>query len=447
MALFRKDQIPVFAVIALAVAAVSVMIWITGPYRSSFIDSDDYIAAARMILNDGTYPSVSSLPFFRAPLYPLFIAAIWSIFAESFVAIKIVQVVLHASSAWFIFRTAGLLTENRSIALIAGVLFAVNPYIAGNASAIQTETLQTFLMTLAILIMSRMLVSDKVSIRNAASLGSVFGLAALCKPSALGLCFVFAAVFLFFRFRTRNSIPTTATIIAAMFIVILPWSFYNLASKGEFILINDQSGWVLWAGNVPESLGIYEGQFNTALEAIDYQDHVSKTMVSEQIAEWERTVGYSALSFREREGLWRAKALELMIDNPGTTAKLFLWKFYLSWKPFINSDIYGKAPMFLSAIFGIPLFILGVLGILKMRKDRRTVPFIWLFAALAVFITAVQVVVIGGLRLRLPYVDPVLTIFAAVAVNALLVKIATRFRFFDLAKYFDNGQLLLARNA
>jgi hypothetical protein len=73
-----------------------------------------------------------------------------------------------------------------------------------------------------------------------------------------------------------------------MFLIILPWSFYNLATKGEFILINDASGWVLWAGNVPESLPIYVGDFPTAQAAIDYQNYVGRTLSNQQISEFEK---------------------------------------------------------------------------------------------------------------------------------------------------------------
>ncbi len=54
-------------------------IFALGVSRSEFVDSGDYLDAARMLLTDGSYPEASSLPFFRPPLYPLFIAAVWAV--------------------------------------------------------------------------------------------------------------------------------------------------------------------------------------------------------------------------------------------------------------------------------------------------------------------------------------------------------------------------------
>jgi len=447
MSMFRKDLIPNLVVIALAVAAGLVMIALTGAERSNFVDSEDYIAAAQMILREGAYPASGILPFFRAPLYPLFITGVWSVFSESFFAVKLFQIFLHAASAFFVLRTAEIVSRNRVVAFIAGVLFAVNPYFAANAAAIQTETLQTFLITLAVFLMTGLLIRENISVRNGVLMGIVFGLGALNKPSALGVGFVLVAFFLIYRFRERLSFVTSTAAIAAMFVVILPWSFYNLKTKGEFILINDAGGWVLWVGNVPESLTIYSGDFRSAREAVDYQDYVAKTMSSRQIAEFERTVGYSALTFKQREALWRAKAVDLMTANPAMTAKLFLWKFYLYWKPYISGDVYTPLMVAASAVFGAMLFVLGFYGIYRYRSEGNVRSFALLFAVLAVFTTAVHVVIVSGIRLRLPYVDPLLTVFAAIVLNAILVSIADRSGRFDVRKFFDRNRLTLDHRA
>src|SRR6187399_323688 len=114
MALIKRDQVPTLVVIALAVVAGLLMIALTGgAERSNFVDSEDYIAAAQMILHQGRYPDVGSLPFFRAPLYPLFLTGIWGVFGESFLIVKLFQILLHAASAFFVMRTAEIVSRNR----------------------------------------------------------------------------------------------------------------------------------------------------------------------------------------------------------------------------------------------------------------------------------------------------------------------------------------------
>ena len=398
------------------------MIYATGRDNGDFADSIDYITAARMLLENGSYPAAGGLNFFRAPLFPLFMAGVWSITGESFFAVKIVQAVLHALTALMIFRSAKLLTGETLIASIAGFLFAVNPFFIYQAAAIQTEALHTFLVVLAMLLFIRMVVSDEgFDLKTAAACGIAFGLAALCKNSALGVCIVLAVSMFVLFFRRKNSLAAAALMIVGMFAAILPWTFYNLKTRGEFILINDASGFVAWIGNHPANLRIYEGTFSSREETQQYQDHLGKTLAAEQIAEWERTTGYSNLSFKQRESLWRQKAIENAEANPGVTARLIGWKLIGFWRPWLSADIYSAKGMMVSAALLIPLFALGFAGmVIAGFRWPRTRKFLILYVILLLFVTVVHAVLVATMRLRLPYVDPFLTIFGAIAIGTIL---------------------------
>lgn len=188
----------------------------------------------------------------------------------------------------------------------------------------------------------KMVVSQEAfDLKTAIACGVSFGLAALCKNSALGVCIVLAVSMVALFFRRRNSLAAAALMIVAMFAAILPWSFYNLKTRGEFILINDASGFVMWIGNHPANIRIYEGHFANREETQEYQDNLGKTIAAEQIAEWERTKGYSRLSFKERESLWREKAIENAKAEPWITARLIGWKLIAYWRPWLSADIYS----------------------------------------------------------------------------------------------------------
>src|SRR4051812_38064567 len=106
--MLTKDRILTFSPIALAVLTGVCAMVMTGVGNADFVDSVDYLAAARMIVEHGQYPDVGTLPFFRAPLYPGLIALIWSIVPGSILAIKVVQIVLFAASAWITGKTVKL---------------------------------------------------------------------------------------------------------------------------------------------------------------------------------------------------------------------------------------------------------------------------------------------------------------------------------------------------
>jgi hypothetical protein len=212
--------------------------------------------------------------------------------------------------------------------------------------------------------------------------------------------------------------------VVVMFLTILPWTFYNWQTRGEFILINDSSGFVAWIGNHPANIRIYEGKFSSREETQQYQDYMAKTLAAEQIAEWERTKGYSSLSFKEREGLWRQQAIENAKAEPAITAKLIGWKLIALWRPWLSSDIYSTKGTLLSAAFLVPLFVLGFAGMWISRKNPRMREVLVLFVILMLFVTAVHAALVSTIRLRLPNIDPLLTIFAAIAIVAVFARFA-----------------------
>ena len=218
------------------------------------------------------------------------------------------------------------------------------------------------------------------------------------------------------------SFAAPALMVVVMFITILPWSFYNLRTRGEFILINDSSGFVAWIGNHPANLRIYEGKFESREETQQYQDYMAKTLAAEQVAEWERTKGYNGLSFKERESLWRQQAIENAKAEPGITARLIWWKLLAFWRPWLSGDIYSTKGMLLSAAILVPLLILGFAGMWISRRRPGLKEVVILFTLLMLFVTAVHAVLVSTIRLRLPSVDPLLTIFASIAIVAILTR-------------------------
>ena len=421
--MISKSRIIQIGLAALAFALCIVAIYAMGRDNADFADSIDYVTAARMLVENGSYPAVGGLNFFRAPLFPLFMAAVWSITGESVFAVKIVQAVLHAVTTLMIFRTATLLSRSPLVASIAGLLFAINPFFIYAAAAVQTEALHTFLMTLALLLLVKMIVSDNgFDLKTAAAAGVTFGLGALCKNSPLGICIVLAIVMVALCYRRKNSVAAAVIMVVAMFAAILPWSFYNLKTRGEFILINDSGGFIPWIGNHPANLRIYEGTFASREETEQYQEYIGKTLAAEQIAEWERTKGYSRLSFKEREALWREKAIENAMAEPAGTARLIGWKLISFWRPWLSADIYGTKGMLISAAMFIPLFVLGFAGMWISRKKPGVREVVILFTVLMIFLTALHAALVSTIRLRLPNVDPLLTVFASIAIVAIVAR-------------------------
>jgi heme A synthase len=91
----------------------------------------------------------------------------------------------------------------------------------------------------------------------------------------------------------------------------------------------------------------------------------------------------------------------------------------------LSADIYSTKGTLLSAAFLVPLFVLGFAGMWISRKDPRMREVLILFVILMLFVTAVHTVLVSTIRLRLPSVDPFLTIFAAIAIVTILSRFWT----------------------
>jgi len=415
-----KERLTVICLAAVAVVLGIVAIFALGWDNPYFIDSPDYIAAARSLLTDGTYPSISSLPFFRAPLYPMFMAAVWSITSENAFAVKLVQVALHAGFVVMIYAASKILTGDRLAAGIGGLMAVTNPFFLYHAAAIQTETLHTFLVMLGMLATVALLMNRGPEIRMSVIAGIAFGLAALCKPSALGVGIVATVILVLLGFRSGKRLAVPAVIVAAMFLTILPWSFYNEATKGEFILINDAGGYALWLGNHEAGLPLYESTFNSGAEREEYQEYVSKTLAAKQIEEWEATRGYSGLSLSNREALWREAAIEKIRSDPPRSLRLFAWKLWGFLKPNLNREVYGEKAAIASTVYMVLVWVLALIGFVQVGRDPRTHKALWFLAVVVLFVTAAHMVIVSNLRLRIPYIDPWLMVFAGSGIAALI---------------------------
>jgi hypothetical protein len=410
-----------FLPLALAIGLGAVVMVLTGIHNTAYVDAEDYIAAAQSLLQHGVYPDSLKFPLFRPPLYPLILASVWYILPGSVVAIKVIQIFLNGVTAWLIFKIAYTLTRNKLQAAIAGMVFAVNPMFLYIASGIQTESIHTFLVTLPLYLMVKMIMESRIDWMQTVVIGIFFGLASLCRPTALGVGLVMMAVFFVLMLRVKGSLAASGAMAAVMFLTILPWTFYILKTRGEFFLITDAGGFNLWQGNNPNWIPIFRGDFKNAEDEDAWHKKIEQE-IPDQIAEWEQTRNYSALSMQQRSDLWTKRALEREEQDPAAFAQLLLLKLYILWKPATNANAYSMGKTILSAATVIPIYLFGLWGFFKLRAGERTRKVTWLFLAIAVSMTLVHVAILSEIRYRLPYADPMLMVFSGVALGGLIMR-------------------------
>ncbi len=228
-------------------------------------DSNGYLILARNLLREHVYSIRSATPFdptfTRLPGYPLFIALIYSIRADSLIAIRLAQALVDTLTcvavAALAYRWEPDEKRRRAAAIAAFVLAGVCPFTLRYVPAILKETLSTFLAVMPALAAGRALLSKtrRKALGWWVATGFLCGLAALVRPDAVLLVvaalatLVIAAIYECAarrsdQTRLRKTIPslTHASLCATTFVLaftftLAPWPIRNEVVFHQFILL------------------------------------------------------------------------------------------------------------------------------------------------------------------------------------------------------------------
>jgi hypothetical protein len=223
---------------------------------------DGYIQLARSLAAGYGYVFEKGGPpvFHRPPLYPIFLVpvALFPEYLQRYVLV-VVQSILVGFIGMMIFRIARQL-YNQNVAIVALLLFLVNPWVYWNAKNPMTPVLQAFLYLIFVYVASIELLDILGLLQNKQRSGLLFrGLvigvvgAALMLTHAAMLAVVFVFILILFvavLFRNTRHLLTAliAVIVAVGFIA--PWTCRNWAVFGRFIPVAGGGGLAYFNGNV-----------------------------------------------------------------------------------------------------------------------------------------------------------------------------------------------------
>lgn len=361
--------------------------------------------------------------YFRAPLYPYFLALLAGITGGSVFWSKLLQLLLTAGTAVLIFRTAERLFGQRT-ALVAGLMYAVYGTLLFYETMFLIPAL--FLM-LTCWGMHRIIAyRDEHGLRIWLITGLIFGLAAIARPNIL-LVMPFLAFWLYsissggsWLARGRRPIILAIGVVLA----IAPVTVRNLAVTGDFVLISSQGGINLYLGNNEEADGL-----TMLMPEVDLDESVSWRQFGRVTrAAAEQEAGHD-LSDGEESSFWTGKALGFIAENPGQFLSLIGRKIVYLANGFENSDngdIYyqrNQSTLFSLLVWkGWLLFPFGLLlplaiaGVYVRRESWRALSPIYIFVL--AYIPSIVLFLVTA-RHRLPLV-PFLIILAAAGIVLLV---------------------------
>ncbi len=360
--------------------------------------------------------------FYQSPLYPYFLAVLYTGFDRNLILVYILQSVLGALDCLIIYAI-GKESFDKRVGIIAGFGAAMYKMFIFYQALILKTFLGLLLLDLAIwliLLCSR----KKISPAPALLAGISLGLAALVRDNVLALIPFFGLwLFIARRGETPSSRLRPVLIwLIGVFLVLGICLARNYHAGRDWVLTTSQGGQNFYIGNHGKNYwGVYKApdfvRANPEFEEKDFR------------AEAERRSGRAEFKPSELSRYWYGQAFREIRNEPGLFAQRLLRKtliFFNQEEVPDNLNYYLYRSRF-SIILRLPLLNfavlapLGILGILLGLRDRRGI-----LLAVYIFIYSATVILFFVLgRYRLFVAGPLL-VFAGYALTWGWEKIRAR---------------------
>jgi 4-amino-4-deoxy-L-arabinose transferase-like glycosyltransferase len=393
-----KAALLVFA-LAFALRAGVIAFHPAPPFQGDMIT---YEGIAKNILDGRWHFGWGDLPSaHREPVYPLFIAGIYSVAGPSREAVHWAHAVLCSLSCALLVLLSSILLRSRRAALLAGMLAVIYPPFLLQVQTVLSEPLATVLLLLAVYL----IVSGWIECRRGLFLlgGLFLGLATLTRASNLMYAPLIALAIILFPEGRRRIGLKGAMLFAAVFIAVLsPWTARNYAVFGRFIPVGVNAGGSFFRGNYDEGT---LGSMGT-----NYHPDMPE----------EITAQYEGLDEVDIDGLLMREGMKYVRENPGTFVKLCALKFTRFW---LNIG-FADPPSRTSVVFAMGnglLLLLALYGVLGSGLAVQGAA--WPVYLLVPYYTALHVLLFATARYSVP-VMPYVLCFSAAGIAGIANRVA-----------------------
>ncbi|MCB1249821.1 MAG: acyltransferase family protein [Acidimicrobiales bacterium] len=374
-----------------------------------------YSASAKFLAHGHVYElSRDGGPFTPAadhpPLTTLLLAPVSFIEADAtHVPQRLVMAVLGAAVVVGLGLLARRLAGDRA-GTIAALVAAVNANLFMNDVLVMAETVAA--ACLVVLLFAAYRFIDVPSVRRAAVLGALVGLAGLARAELLlyGPVLVVPLALWARPLRWSQRLGRVAVAGAAAVAVLVPWTAYNATRFERPVALSTNDGLTLLGANCPAVYGIDDpggiGFWNLGCTAV--VDAVLPADADQS----------------EVAAAYRDAAIEFIGDHPDRVPIVVAHRLGLGWGVIGNDQMtwlnQGEGRDSWASTLGVltwwALVPLSVVGAVALR--RRRVP-IWPLVSSVVVVTITLIAFYGIVRFRLP-ADLAATVLGAVGIDRLL---------------------------
>ncbi len=275
-----------------------------------------YDTYARNLLATGVYGMTpgkadASVP----PLYSYVLAGVYAIFGRGYMQVGLFHILLDVLSILMLVEISKHLFPNgQYVGLVAGLLYAVYPYlIFQNLTLIDTPFFMFLLhaFVLLMILLRERAVLDRVTWVIAVLGGTVLGASMLVRPIMPPLALLVAVWFLF-RLNLVQTIARLLPVAVVGAVILIPWIVRNYGVYQAFVPMTTTSGANFWQGNSAYTVPYFRAGYDV---------------------QWTSPPDFNPtnLSEREADAQLFALALKYLRENPDKIPDLLWTKFLVQW--------------------------------------------------------------------------------------------------------------------
>lgn len=393
------------------------LLWLFAGQGLSIADERDYNSLAVSLVERqefGYYPG--KLASLRPPLYPAFVAGIYTVFGlENYQAVRAVQCLLSLATTLLVYRL-GIELFSKQVGVCAAGFCSFYPSLLGFNQLLLTEVLFTFLFTSSCLTVVKGIKNESPG--WIALSGLLIGLSALTR-SVMWLFPLVLGVYLIAAWRVPWGRRLTAVLamLLAFCLTIAPWTIRNTRLHQTFTTIDVMGGRNLMMGNYEHT------PMFRAWDAISMQGEQYWFQV---LSKDHPNLG--RLTQGQLDKVAQKAGVQFMRDHPRLTLKRAIVKFFNFWQlerelvagaargNFGNVSLSVLSAMTL-LVFGsyATAFLSGLVGMFMTPATPRTCH--WFLILAMAFVCGLHTLVFGHSRYHLPLIPLILVYTAACATD------------------------------
>ena len=384
--------------IALRVAAV---IWMPRDYDLLSRDPDGYGHLASRLAEGLSYslPGSDVPSAYSPPLYPLVLAPLYAAGLGDTPAPLLLAALLDALTCLALYALVRRMGGSLRAALLAALFWALYLPQAVLAVRLWTEPLAALLATALLWALTA---GMRGGGRFRFILGGAFlGLGALARSTLLPLGIAAAAAAAFASSGgLRPRIGRLALALLACALIMLPWVVRNAASLGAFIPTTTHGGRTIYEGNC----GLDDENFLRNIHAAEARERFERLLLERD------GLHLRDLSEVERDRLYRAETIRIILRRPARYALLSLNRFARFW---FNVGYGVKTPSRASfAVCALHAALLAALAAGLLRGGGRHMRTFAPALAMVVGATLLHMATIAYARYAFPFVPALLAMLA-----------------------------------